>query len=409
MFYGWKLCILTSIGNFILQGSIIFMMNAFMEPMTDLHGWTRAQITLGMSIAALLGALSIPIWAALCLRFNIRLLMTIGAATGGLSLIGIGLSHNIYLFYLFYTLAWASGQAFGGATANMLLNQWFSRYRGKAFGLCNFGTSFAGAFMPFVLMLVILHFDVQTAWIAYGLFILCFVPICWIMIRDTPEQLNLCVDNFPTATEEEKVPPQNISMLAVLKQPAAIILGLIFGLALLAGSAVVSQLKPRMVDVGLDTYTAMLISCATAFFLAIAKYCWGIACDKFNPIYILRALVILIFASLGLIFLPPSLPSLLIFCPLFGITLGGIWVVVPACVAFYFGKENFISYYRVISTFVLLKAVGFSLLGISFSYTQSYDAAYITFEVAYFICIVLSFMLKTNPHQTPTKETSPFK
>ncbi len=397
MFYGWKICLLTTLGNFVLQGSVIFMMNAFMEPMSALHGWSRAQISLGMSIAALLGALTVPLWAAFSLRFSIRLSMTVGAAIGALSLMGIGFTSNLYIFYLCYTLAWASGQAFGGPTAQMLLNQWFSRFKGKAFGISNSGTSIAGATMPFILMLVILQFDVQTAWIAYGAFILCLAPLCWFIIRDTPQMMDLHVDNDPRAPEESIQCVHTMTLWSVLKQPPAIMLGLIFGLSLLAGGAVVGQLKPRLVDVGLDDYTAMLISCATAAFLAIAKYSWGIACDRFNPILILRVLVTLIFISLGLIFLPPSLPILLLFCAMFGITLGGIWVVLPVCVAFYFGKENFICYYRVISVFVLLKAVGFTMMGISHHYTHSYDAAYIAFEGVYFICIILSFLLKTDP------------
>ncbi len=38
MFYGWKLASLGLIGNFILQGSIIFMMNAFIDPLTAERG-----------------------------------------------------------------------------------------------------------------------------------------------------------------------------------------------------------------------------------------------------------------------------------------------------------------------------------------------------------------------------------
>ena len=35
MFYGWKLSALGTAGNFLLQGSIIYVMNAFLTPLTQ--------------------------------------------------------------------------------------------------------------------------------------------------------------------------------------------------------------------------------------------------------------------------------------------------------------------------------------------------------------------------------------
>ena len=39
MFYGWKITLLGSAGNFLLQGSTIYIMNAFIEPLNTLYGW----------------------------------------------------------------------------------------------------------------------------------------------------------------------------------------------------------------------------------------------------------------------------------------------------------------------------------------------------------------------------------
>ena len=33
MFYGWKISLLSMGGNFMLQGSVLYCMNAFMEPL----------------------------------------------------------------------------------------------------------------------------------------------------------------------------------------------------------------------------------------------------------------------------------------------------------------------------------------------------------------------------------------
>ena len=71
--------------------------------------------------------------------------------------------------------------------------------------------------------------------------------------------------------------------------------------------------------------------------------------------------------------------------------------VMPATVAFYFGKESFIFYYRVISTVVLLKALGYSIIALSLHYTGSYDSAYMLFCVTLVACFASTFLLSTTP------------
>ena len=52
MFYGWKVCSVSCLGNLLVVGGVTYIMNAFMEPMSTLHGWTRADIggAVGLSL-----------------------------------------------------------------------------------------------------------------------------------------------------------------------------------------------------------------------------------------------------------------------------------------------------------------------------------------------------------------------
>ncbi len=399
MFYGWKLCFVTFAGNFLLQGSVVYIMNAFLDPLTVANGWTRAEISFGVSIAAFFGALSVLVWTSLASYFSMRALMTFGAFLGGISFIALSFTNQLIFFYIFYTLAWSSGQAFGGAIGNALVNQWFVKKRGKAFGISNIGTSFAGAIIPLVLYIVIMFFDVQTAWFTYGLFVLLMAPVCWLTVRDRPEQMGLHVDNDPNALDLDLSNFVKPTWAEVLKNKDIYIISLSLTLTLTVASSVVSQLKPRMVDLGLDSISAMALTCFTALLLAAAKYIWGRACDFYHPIKILRLLIILIFASLFLTFIPNSLTSLILFSLCFGVTGGGIWVVMPSVVAYYFGKEKFIFYYRVVATFVLIKAIGYAILGFSQQLTNSYDLAYTVFLGILVICLALTYLLKMEPYQ----------
>ncbi len=404
MFYGWKLTILCLVGNFILQGSIIFMMNAFIDPLTVERGWTRADINIGLSLSSFLGALSIPVWTYFVQKTSIRFLMTCGAFLGGISFIILALTKSLYLFYIFYSLAWISGQCFGGPIASMLVNNWFVKFRGRAFGLANMGISLSGVVMPFILLIFINQYDVSTAWLGYGIFILAFVPICWFMIRDTPSQLNLFVDNAQVESLNQEIDKKTekkvyVPWSEVLKSKQAYLLSFLFGLALMVNSAVVSQLKPRMTDLGLESYDAMFFSCLTAVFLVSAKYLWGRAADKYNPISVTRLLLFLNFLSLLLIFLPPTIYTLLFFSFCFGITGGGAWVLMPATTAYCFGQDKFLFYFRLVSTFIILKSFGYAIMAFSDYMTKAYDLAYIIFAFVLLFCFGLSFFLSTQKAQ----------
>ena len=376
MFYGWKITLLGSAGNFLLQGSTIYIMNAFIEPLNTLYGWTRADISTIMFFAAIAGAFSMPLFSSLALHIPLRIIMAAGALIGGLSAIGMGITDNLYLFVLLMVVTWDSGQAFGGVSANILINKWFSRYQGKAFGICNIGNSLAGAVLPLVLMLLIQYTNVSLSWIIYGAIILCFVPVCLFIIVEKPSDINLYVDNIKNAETEKEVKKEIVIPLkTVLRFPEVYYIGFTFGFML-------------------ESFTAMLLMCLTAFFCAVAKYLWGWLCDKISPVWVTRILVALHIGSLFLLFIPANMAVILTFTVCFGLAAGGSWAVMPAITAYLFGKERFISTYRAISPFVILKALGFLLIGFSFSFFGSYNAAYCILIAVLSCCFILTLRIK---------------
>lgn len=397
MFHGWKLSLLGSGGNFLLHGGLIYMMNAFTEPLAAARSWERGDIGVAMSVAALCGALSMPLLSSLSLRMSLRLLMTLGALIGGASVIVMGQARSLGLFTLFFSIAWVSAQAFGGVIANILTSRWFERYQGRAFGVCNIGTSLSGAVLPFVLMVLIEHSDVSTAWTIYGCIVLCMAPVCWVMIRDTPEMLGLHVDNLPGAVSLAPPPTVVVPLRRLLRNASVYRTGLAFGCALMAGSAVMSQLKPGLVDAGFASYPAMTFMCVAALCASLGKYLWGWLCDRCNPVIVARVLMVCNALTLSLVLLPQNVFTVAVFVVAFGTCTGGVWTTLPAVVAFHFGRECFVGVYRVVGTFVLLRAAGYLILGCSHALTGSYDAAFAIFAAILLGCFILTLGLGKVP------------
>ena len=396
MFYGWKISLLALGGNFMLQGSVLYCMNAFMEPLCAAHGWSRAGINISMGIASLMGQFAMPLAAAVSARCSLRRLTALGALAGGLSIALMGMTGDILLFTLLSIVAWVSTQICGGVVGNALVSNWFYHYRGRAFGLANAGTSLSGAILPFVSLVLIRYFDVSTAYLALGLATCALAPLAWFLVRDTPQAMGLHPDGRRHEPRRSSLPPADVSFSHLLRSPQAWLLGLAFGLALMVASAVMSQMKPRFADLGLEAYPAMLLACASAFLAALAKYAWGWVCDRFTPLFAARLVMLCSAASLALGFLPSGIWTMTAFSLSFGGCIGGLWAILPAVVSYYFGGGNFLPSYKFISIFIILRSAGFPIMGLSHDLTGSYAVSDVIFGVSLLASLGLLLLLSES-------------
>lgn len=394
IFYGWKIGTLCLGGNFLLQGAAIYGMNAFMEPLCEINGWTRAGLNVSLGLAAFLGQASMPIAAAISNRFSLRLLMAAGALVGGLATCAMGYSSDLSWFTLYLIILWIAAQFCGGVVANALISNWFSHYRGLAFGLANSGSSLSGMILPFFCLLMIEHFGLKTAYLTLGI-LTCMlaVPSVW-LVRRTPQMLHLHPDGNDVDPPRSSKVPANTSLAALIRRPAAWYIGISFGLALMVGAGVLSQLKPRFSDLGIDSYTAILLASVAAFSGTASKYVWGWICDRTNPLIAARILMLSSFLSLFLVFLPPTLPGLAAYAIIFAGCLGGLWVVLPAVTAWFFGSESFLGVYKFIAIFILIRCLGFPVMGLSFDLWGNYMLADIIFAVSLLAAFILTLLIR---------------
>ena len=108
----------------------------FVEPLVDLFGWSRGDISVAYSLAFIVGLPAVVIMGWLGDRYGARPLM-IGAAvliTAGTFLLGT--ITELWQFYLFYGFFVGSmGHAAYTVLLPVILTRWFNRYMGLAVGI----------------------------------------------------------------------------------------------------------------------------------------------------------------------------------------------------------------------------------------------------------------------------------
>lgn len=156
-------------------------------PLEAAFGWSRAQISLAVSVNVLLYGFTTPFAAALMERFGIRrVVMT------ALTVIGSGAAATVFMTEPWHlVLLW--GVVVGVGTGSMALvfaasvvNRWFVQRRGLVMGLLTAATASGQlVFLPGLSMLAMnVGWRSVSVTVAAGAFVM--VPVIWLFLRERP-------------------------------------------------------------------------------------------------------------------------------------------------------------------------------------------------------------------------------
>ncbi|OPL11628.1 MAG: hypothetical protein AVO39_04740 [delta proteobacterium MLS_D] len=420
IYYGWYVVAAAFVANFVCVGITFYLMNAFMEPLTEVNGWTRTEVNLALVYGIFAHATSQLLWGTIVMRTGPRFLMLLGPLFAGVFFICLGCTDNLFLFYFYFILVNVGSGAFGGVVAGTAVNNWFIQKKGNAMGAASAGISMSGAMLPLAAMILIINLDLAGAFLWIGLGTMALGPVFWIVVRNWPEEYGLAPDgvvpeyalgdhaakNTPAAN-----PPGILRRFApmpagsmwnlgqIVKNGTFWKVGISFSFILIAVSSVMSQLKPRFSDLGFEDMSAMLMMSATALIGAAGKYVWGMLCDRYDSRRVTATLMSFLVLGLMLALLPVHPVSMGLFIIVFGFSMGGVMSTFPIIVADLFGRESFPAVFRVISLFFIVELAGFVIAGQSYDRTGSYNLAYLIYIVlgAAAVCLMLTVKRPVYP------------
>jgi MFS family permease len=314
---------------FCIVGVALWGLPFYYDFMVQQFGWTRAQVTSGNALSKLVVG---PIFGFLAGwvvdRFGPRRVMMIGILMAGVALVGLGWASSLGMFYFFYLFN-ALGYVCGGPLPNqVLLTRWFDRSRGKAMGFAYLGIGIGGAAVPWISHALVQHFGWQTALRILG--------------------LSIVVVSLPMAMALQELPGARTSAVSIKSaspKPAfkdasfyLLTLGSMCSIAAVSGTQ--QNLK---LFLSLDRHftqrdAAGVLSLVLAFSIA-GRLIMGWLADRFPKKYVMLLTYLLVAAGIPLLFLGTTRPVLYISAAVFGIGLGGDYMIIPLMTAEIFGVE----------------------------------------------------------------------
>ena len=314
---------------FCIVGVALWGLPFYYDFMVQQFGWTRAQVTSGNALSKLVVGSIFGFLAGWVVdRFGPRRVMMLGIVMAGVALVGLGWTSSLGMFYLFYFFN-AMGYVCGGPLPNqVLLTRWFDRSRGKAMGFAYLGIGIGGASIPWISHALVQHFGWQAALRILGCLIVA-VSLPLAMLAKEPPRAERRAQSFNSTGTK-----------AAFRQGAFYLLTLGSMCSIAAVSGTQQNLK---LFLSLDRHftqkdAAAVLSLVLGFSIG-GRLLIGWLADKFSKKYVMLLTYLLVAAGIPLLFLGTSWPVVYSSAAIFGIGLGGDYMIIPLMTAEIFGME----------------------------------------------------------------------
>jgi len=315
---------------FAIVGLALYGLPFFYDFMVRDFGWSRAQVTSGNAISKLIVGPLFGFCAGwLVDRFGPRRLMVVGILMAGIALVGLGAIHTLAGFYFFYLFN-ALGNVCGGPLPNqVLLSRWFTATRGRAMGVAYLGIGIGGALVPFLAVWLTRAVGWQRALQVLGaLIILVALPLA-LVVKESPDSRGAGVPVAEASTTS-----------TILHRPAfyLLLVGSMCSIAAVGGTN--QHLKLFLsLDHGYAQTAAAQVASLVLVSSLVGRLGMGWLADRIPKKYVMLLIYLLVVSAIPLLFLTATPGAIYVFAVVFGIGLGGEYMVIPLMAAELFGVQ----------------------------------------------------------------------
>lgn len=312
---------------FAIVGFALYGPPFFYDFMTKEFGWSRSVVTSGNALGKLLVAPLFGFLAGWMIdTYGPRKLMLTGALFAGTALVGLSLSSSLGMFYLFYIFN-ALGYVFGGPLpCQVLISRWFDKNRGKAMGIAYLGIGTGGAVVPLISAALEKNLGWHNALASLGILVVLIALPMAFFIRE-PAKGN--------ADQVEQVAAVPIS--SILRNPNFYLLAFGSMCSIGAVGSIVQHLKLYLRDIDYSQTNAAQVASILMFSSLAGRVLMGFLADLINRKYVMILIYLIVACTIPLLLLPDFPGRVYLFAIIFGVGLGGDYMIIPLMAADLFG------------------------------------------------------------------------
>lgn len=367
-FYGWWIVGAAFVFMMMIVGFVLYGLPQFFPNYIAEFGWRRDQIQLGNTLSKIIVGPLFGFAAGWAMeKYGPRRVMLVGALFAGIALVGFsGMSSlsQLYLFYFFNALGYLCA---GPLPAQVLISNWFARWRGRMMGIAYVGIGAGGAIVPWLILWSRERFGWRgSLQLMAGIIVVSLGALALFVVRRHPAEMGQLPDGADPAEAGQEAAPTGPAprMSRVLRNPTFWLLALGSVLSISAVGGVTQNLPLFLADIAKsneEARRAAAIYPSIVLLTSIAgRLSMGYLADRFRKKHVMLATFLLIGVSIPLLPLSREHPELLyVFAVLFGFGLGADYMLIPLMTAECFGL---VGLSRILGIIITSDSVGESLM-----------------------------------------------
>jgi MFS transporter, OFA family, oxalate/formate antiporter len=369
---GWKVLLAGFLGTMCGASPLPFNVLGFLfEPLNQEFGWTRTQVSAGITIFGISAALLAPVFGWLADRYGVRKVGIWSLVAFVLTFSAMSLTPgSIMGYYALWLLVGLVGIGSTPVTWSRALSMWFVKNRGLALGIMLIGTSAAAFIVPQIAVWAIKSFGWRMMFPIVALLpLLVALPVAIAVFREPRD------DERPAALTASDGSVAGMTFGEAIKTRQFWVLWIsIFVIALCYGGAHIHM--PAIVkDHGLDAQAAAGIMGIVGMGLLVGRVGVGFLLDRFwGPAVGFPALCLPAIACFLLMGASSDTTMISVAAFLLGFAAGAESDLIAFLAARYFGMAHFGRIYGMLyMPFGLMSALSPLAYGIVRDRTGSYD------------------------------------
>ncbi len=373
--------------SFIVVGGGIDTVSVFLNAITKATDWSRSGMSLGVSVGAVMAALSTPVVGMLVDRYGVRVPMT-----GGVVLLAVGflILVRMHAPWHFVVANVALGPGFAACALLPITVAVTIRIPDGttlALGIIAAGSSAGALLLAPALQAITETFGWRGGYAALGTAVV-LIPLPCLLFALPRGRLRPA-----TPTPTERAP--ELPLANELRQPGVAPLAVVMILPSLVAFSISVHLVPYLAGLGHPGAVAAAALGATIGVSAIGKIGGGFTGDRYGPLPTLRCALLLDVIALLLLQYAAGGAALSAFVILYGLALGAQIAVIPAIAITVLNAERFGTLFGVLQLAAMLaSAIGPISSGVIYDKTGQYSGAIVMWLVAMSAALAIAWWMR---------------
>ena len=342
-FHGWWITAAAFITFGLAVGVPYYNIGFFYDYFQRQYGWSRANITLGFPLAALL---TIWIGPLVIHRFSPRKLILAGTVLTSIALAGFAMMGSALSVYYAFWVVYTFGYILSGPIPHQLIvSNWFRVSRGKAMGIVYVGVGLMGSLGSFLVKPLTDNFNYHIALFVLAGLVLLSWPIVLLMLKDRPSEIGQNPDGSSQPPAELKVQSLTFPQLFASWPFWLLLIGSFCSIGSIG--AINFHMKFVFLDQGFQKGNMVDSAWRTASVLILwssigGRLLIGGLADRFAKKWVMTATYVLVAVTIPILLAvrPSQEMTIYIFAVLFGFGMGADYMLIPLMAADQFGVNS---------------------------------------------------------------------